>query len=393
MLKQNKLNDAKLLILLGDDYLPKWYKKNNNYRKNISLSDYMYIYLYEIHKKEIRYNTFLSYERCINKYIIPCLGNIKLKELSPNDIKEFYKVLIINDISLSNIKHINRVLSAALNRACILMYISINPMDYISLSDIKDLEYKKDLLKDNDNKTNVNKITIISKKKKRKKDVKRFLTLDETKLFLNELKDMCFNNNNDNNDNTNNEIYYLPTYLTLMLGLRRGEMLALKYSDVNFKTHEINISKSINRFDKRYILSVPKTKNSIRVIHTSKKVCDEILYIKNKYKRLDSDFISLNNLYIKSDLNNLIDTYKWLTFVNKITKKLNIGHIRLHDLRHTNASLMINNNVPMKVASTRLGHSSITTTLDIYSHVDNKNQIEISNKIDKLFVEVMNSNE
>ena len=145
--------------------------------------------------------------------------------------------------------------------------------------------------------------------------------------------------------------------LQLHTGLRIGEVLALTPDDVDFKNKTISVSKTKLSNGK---LSSPKTLSSIRTIEISDFIAKLLL-----------DYISSNKFIFK---------ITYLTIANH----LRILNIHTHTFRHTHVALLIEQNVPIKVISQRLGHSDIKTTLSIYTHVTENMKVNLRNNLNNL---------
>ena len=160
---------------------------------------------------------------------------------------------------------------------------------------------------------------------------------------------------------------HIPILLCMTLGLRRGEMLGLRWSDISFQTNTIHIQRSVTPSKNGYIISETKTDTSNRLLRLPDVLITELYNLRSK--QIESGLFS-DNGYINIDSNGEIISASMLQ--KKFKKALadcSLPDIRLHDLRHSFATLMLCNNVPMKITSQMLGHSSIGITSDIYTHV------------------------
>lgn len=315
-----------------DERIPNWFLTNLN-NKEITLSTYLTIWLNEV-KENKSYHTYLNYSNYVNKHILPYLGNKLLSEVSPKDIEELYVILgktIVKRNSNSNqtIYSIHSCLKKAFNDARREMLIVVNPLSFVRTPKVTKYEGKA-------------------------------LSIEECKILLTEL------NKNQGSD------YYLPTLLALFLGLRRGEIIGLKYEDINFNDNTLTIKRTFTGSGNTISFNLPKTNNSLRVITVSNYLMSKLKDKKEIHelerKFLGNDFNKEGFIFI-NDEGRVIKPQTWDNYFKRKLDKCNLRRIRLHDLRHTNASLMLKQGINMKLASTRLGHSNISITMDLYSHI------------------------
>lgn len=157
---------------------------------------------------------------------------------------------------------------------------------------------------------------------------------------------------------------YIPVVLASLLGLRRGEIIGLNKSDLDITNKTLNISRSGKYKNGKLILSNTKTSSSCRTLLLS----DSLV---NLLSSVNTDrFTYLTDCQLNKKL-------------SKTLEKLNLPHIRFHDLRHTYATLMLKSGIPSKIVSERLGHSSVQITLDTYSHILTSMQQPASIALDK----------
>lgn len=165
-------------------------------------------------------------------------------------------------------------------------------------------------------------------------------------------------------------------------GLRKGEANALNWNDVDFENNTININKNValKIKGKKYILIPPKTKNSIRILPLSQRVINDLKELLKYYK----------------EYNNF--TYDWFIFggicplpettiekhKNNCCKKADVKQIRIHDFRHSCASLLISKGANVYLVSRYLGHNNINTTLNTYAHLFKNDLKELVKELDKL---------
>lgn len=164
------------------------------------------------------------------------------------------------------------------------------------------------------------------------------------------------------------KLFFLTLYFT---GARRGEVKALQFSDINFAKGTLSITKSASNKEtgKRNVINLPKTQHSVRVIPLDPillKLMEEYMMERQK----DSNFRRNDFIFIRSydDKIPLADT-TIENFKNRICKKTGVRVIRIHDIRHSHATMLVSSGVNIEVVSKRLGHANIDMTLNVYTHV------------------------
>lgn len=202
-----------------------------------------------------------------------------------------------------------------------------------------------------------------------------YWSIEEFKEFLNLFEPEEYN-------------YQLLFTCLFFTGMRLGEALALTWNDIDFTTQTIHITKSIYISKGISYISTTKTKAGMRRITIHKKLNDELKeWKKTQYKLLDN-FITgdKNELQIFQNSPMVITKNATEKFYKKILKReTNLKRIRIHDFRHSHASLLINQGEDYLVVKERLGHSSITTTIDTYSHLYPSKQKSLADKLNRLY--------
>lgn len=180
--------------------------------------------------------------------------------------------------------------------------------------------------------------------------------------------------------------YFFPlVHLMSYTGLRQGEALALKWSDIDFENKKITVNKTAVRIKERQTLQTPKTKNSKRVISIDSATLsilkswkkDQIkIYFKNgKHFEGDDNFIFTNQRGDWVHIHNFIPYFKRFVTDHKLKP------ITPHGLRHTHASLLFSAGVEPKNISDRLGHSTVQITLDLYTHITEEQRADTVDKL------------
>ena len=180
--------------------------------------------------------------------------------------------------------------------------------------------------------------------------------------------------------------YFFPlVHLMAYTGLRQGEALALKWSDIDFENKKITVNKTATRIKEKQTIQTPKTKNSKRVISIDPTTLsilkswkkDQIkIYFKNgKHFEGDENFIFTNQ---RSDW---VQIHNFIPYFKRFVTSHALKPITPHGLRHTHASLLFSAGVEPKNISDRLGHSTVQITLDLYTHITEEQRTDTVEKL------------
>lgn len=322
--------------------------KNSKY-SNMLFSDYMLEWLENIKPKVVQ-STYIGYEQVVKGRLCPYFKSkkIKLIDLRPRDIQDFINYLYKKRLKGSTIAHYTSNMNTALKEAVIAEIIPSNPMDRIE-------SVRKEVY------------------------IPEFYTDDELIELIEVIKTQKLE---------------LPLTLGIIYGLRREEILGLTWNAIDFKNKSITIRKTVGRgkYDdvtQFLIKDIPKNKSSYRTLPMFDFIADLLKKYKEKYKLNEKIF---GNTYVKDykgficlmDNGELVKPdYVDRTF-SKILKTNGFRHIRLHDLRHSCATLLLRNGVPLPEIQKWLGHSNIVTT-QRYSHLDQNDKTIPANMIETKF--------
>lgn len=322
--------------------------KNSKY-SNMLFSDYMLEWLENIKPKVVQ-STYIGYEQVVKGRLCPYFKSkkIKLIDLRPRDIQDFINYLYKQRLKGSTIAHYTSNMNTALKEAVIAEIIPSNPMDRIE-------SVKKEVY------------------------IPNFYTDDELIELIEVIK---------------TQKPELPLTLGIIYGLRREEILGLTWNAIDFKNKSITIRKTVGRgkYDgvtQFLIKDIPKNKSSYRTLPMFDFIADLLKKYKEKYTLNEKIF---GNTYITDykDFICLMDNgelvkpdYVDRTF-SRILKENRFRHIRLHDLRHSCATLLLRNGVPLPEIQKWLGHSNIITT-QRYSHLDQNDKSIPANMIETKF--------
>ncbi len=302
---------------------------------NISLSDYLDFWYKEYVLLNCKYNTQESYRINIEKHIKPKLGVYKVKALTPAILQSFINKKYKENYSQNTLQVLKNILHSSLKSAVYpYKHIRENPMQYVSIPKTK-------------TKTESNKVKTI--------------TLDEFNQILNIFPQDSFQ-----------RIVLLIGFYT---GMRRGEIIALTWDDINLDNKTITVKHTlIKKKNGIFELSQPKTESSCRTIFTGDtliRLLKEHKLHQKKMKLKYGEFYFDSNWVCTKENGQQVNTHTLDTIVKQIRGALN-NDFHFHCLRHTHATLLLENGANIKDIQNRLGHSQLSTTMDTYSHVTEK---------------------
>lgn len=307
---------------------------------NVKVDKFLKYWLDNYAKPNLSPTTVYGYEIIIEKHLTPFFKDIELQKLRPIDLQQYF-INKKDELSGKTLLQHYRVLHKALNFAFKNKLIKDNPIEYVDPP-------------------------------KPNKYHAKVLSLEEIKRLLECLKGSDLE---------------VIINVALALGLRRGELLGLKWSDINFDEETVTIRNNLVRAGSELIIKTPKSDSSNRTLKISKNIIDMLKKHKVKQNEIK---LQLGENYKNNDLvfcnkdGSMINPSTFSHIFSDFLKKNNLPQIRLHDLRHTNATLMLKSNISPKVAGNRLGHSTVTITLDLYSHVLTDMDKEAAQKIDNI---------
>ena len=308
----------------------------------MTLGQWLDRWLTEYKAGTVRPGTLEGYRRYIEYYIKPQLGDKQISLISQQDIQRMYRRLktegrihehpeMGHQLSDSMVRHIHSTLHAALKDAVQAHVIPRNPTEGTTAPKPN---YKP----------------------------KRILTRAELDAFLKVVEQ--------------DEVWRDFFRTELMTGLRRGELMALQWDDLNFKTGVLNVNKQVYDVRGQLQISTPKTKNSVRKIVLPPAV---VAVLREYKKTVDSRWMFPSP--VKEDCPITPGVVR--RRLQLILEHAGCKHVRFHDLRHTFATLALENGMDVKTLSAMLGHVSAATTLDIYTHITDDMQRAAAANIDR----------
>lgn len=306
------------------------------------LGDYLEDWLENVHKDKLRLSTYVKYKKLI-RYIVADLGHVQLQKLTPEQVRQFYTKKLHDGLSTKMVNSIHGVLHVALDNAVRWNYVSRNVCDLVSPPRIVSREPTP-------------------------------LTLEQAHALLASVRK-----------------HRLETLLTMAVvtGMREGELLALRWSNINVEQRRLLVLHTVSYIARYgYIENEPKTKAGRRTIQLPSFLLDMLqehrvqqneqrLKVGDAWEDRDLVFPDLRGGYFNS--NYLLRVFK------KLLIEAGIPHMPFHDLRHSAATILLSMGVNIKVIQELLGHSDISITLGIYSHLLPSMQRDVVEKWDDEF--------
>ena len=315
--------------------------------KSLKFSEFTEIWKRDYGSKELAPSTYKRYCRMLETRLLPYFGHFYINKIKPTDIMKFYDLLekdtqlvrkkgnngskTKKPLSGKTILEHHRLLRAMLHKAVYWQLIVTNPAERVQPP-------------------------------KARKPKRRSYDDEQTKILLENLELLP-------NEDTK---YKVAIILTVFTGVRLGELMGLEWTDVDFKNGIISINRSSQYLsDMGVFTKVPKTESSIREIA----IPEFIIFLLEEYKLWYEEQKSIygelwtnsDRLFVQADGKPMHPSTisKWFV---KYVGQIGLPVINFHGLRHTNASLLVAQNVDIAVVSARLGHAQISTTLDFYVH-------------------------
>jgi len=315
--------------------------------KSLRFSEFTEIWKRDYGSKELAPSTYKRYCRMLETRLLPYFGHFYINKIRPTDIMKFYDLLekdtqlvrksgnngakTKKPLSGKTILEHHRLLRAMLHKAVYWQLIVANPAERVQAP-------------------------------KARKPKRRSYDDEQTKILLENLEKLSIEETK----------YKVAIILTVFTGVRLSELMGLEWQDIDFKNGIISINRSSQYLsDMGVFTKTPKTESSIREIAIPEFIISLLEEYKLWYEEQKSIYGELwtnsDRLFVQADGNPMHPSSisKW--FVRYVST-IGLPVINFHGLRHTNASLLVAQNVDIAVISARLGHAQISTTLDFYVH-------------------------
>lgn len=323
---------------------------------SLTLQSWVFQYLKDYKVNEIKASTMNTYMTFYRKHIEGSdIGEMELQKIQTNDLQRYYNRKLEEGLSAKTVRHLSVIIREALTQAVRLKYIRNSPQAGVILP------------------------------KKEKYEGKTLSQSDVLKLLKEAVDEPLY-----------------PLIMTAVLtGMRKGEILGLQWKNVDLDNGYIMVEKSLcrvadsmdekGRYRTKLVLLEPKTVTSKRIIPITSQLVDILKHHKERqeeYKREAIDFYNSElNLVFANYLGGFMSEREVLRGFYAVLDKYEIPRVRFHDLRHTFASLLMESETDSKVIQELLGHSSISTTLDIYTHLKMGQKRSSIDKMAGMFME------
>ena len=291
--------------------------------------------LYEIYMEDmaarLKQSTLLTKKTVLQTHILPFFGSKPINEIKASDVRRWQAKLMSspNNYSQTYLKKINTELNSIINYAKRFYDLNTNPCG---------------------------KAGTIGKAKAEEMD---YWTYDEYIAFSEGVKDK--------------PLSYICFEVLYWTGMREGELLALSLADIDLDNKIISINRTYQRIGGKDVFTSPKTRKSKRKIPIPDFLCQELSdYIQSRYM-LDADerLFPVTKSYLSHEM-------------IRGCKNTGVKKIRIHDIRHSHASLLINQGCDALMLADRLGHEKVSTTLNTYSHLFPHKQQELVHSLESL---------
>ena len=312
--------------------------------RNLTLSEWLEVWLTSYAYIKVRPSTYASYQAYIERHVSPIIGGLQLQKLTTNQLQVFFNEKRVNGridgkggLSPKTIRNIYNMLHEALQQAVINKIVSVNVSEGVVLPS------------------------------KDEKEIIVFKPEEQRAIIEAAQKDRLG----------------FAIELDFFTGLRVGELCALKWSDIDLAAKEFRVRRTLQRVQKKtsdikskgkrtqIVEGATKTKKGNRVIPLTDTMLQKLLVHKARQlfekRRLGKGY-SDNGYVFANEFGGAIEPSYLRDVYERILKNANAPHYTFHTIRHTFATRAIENDMPVKVVSEILGHSSVQLTMDLYCH-------------------------
>ena len=293
----------------------------------MTVTEWFAIYLEQVAKPKVRPRTYDRYRSDIDRHILPAIGRYRLDKLRPAHLVTLYNVKAAEGLSGASVRHLHAVIRRAMNVAVKWQLLGVNPAALVDSPRVGQHEITP-------------------------------LTADEAQRLIKAAR------------GDRMEARWL---VGLALGMRQGEALGLWWDDLDLDAGLLRVRRALQRrHGGGLVFAEPKTQRSKRTIPLPGQLADAL---RDHYARQEQERITAGSLWrgspcvFTTPIGSPVDPRNDFREFKKLLDRGGLPSVRLHDLRHTAASLLLAQNVPARVVMEILGHSQIALTMNTYSHV------------------------
>lgn len=319
----------------------KGYTELNENMRFFELADW-YFANYAPH--ELKESTAYTYKGQYKNHIEPVLGNMKVKDITTPKLTQ---IMQSYDLNPASVRKLYVIVQSIFRRGAEQGFIRESPCHNVILPKRKKSTKNKALEEDK---------------------LKRLVYFLDSKPWDEDFKRII--------------------KVLLYTGMRSGECLALAWEDIDFENHTISINHTLTDIGGKHFLTTPKTENSIRIIgmgqELKKILLEQKAYIDKLKLALGDNFAHPEMVFV-SALGNYRDRNSVYQSLKRITKGTEFEDMTLHQLRHCNATMLLNSGFDLKVVSEHLGHCDIGVTADIYADVLRSMKVKVAERIELNF--------
>ncbi|GED67736.1 site-specific integrase [Brevibacillus reuszeri] len=306
-----------------------------------TVQEAMEAWLNTILQSTLRISTYDNYSKAIVKRIIPALGKLKLKDVHSDHIQSFYLALVKEGLSSEYIRYLHSILKSFFTYQMRLQNITKNVVELAIPPRIGRKE-------------------------------QRTWSINEAVRFLEVAKE-------------DTQSYYIVYLLALYTGLRRGEILSLRWKDCDLNQGKISVCQTLYYSNQQFHFLEPKTSRSNRLVSIPDTVVEILKTYRlkqEKHKREMGSAYEDYDLIAANEIGQPINPRSLTGHFRRMIQKASVPKIRFHDTRHTHATILLKLGEHVKIVSERLGHSNAAMTMNVYSHVTSDMQKEAAKKFE-----------
>ena len=314
-------------------------------REKVTLDSWFQTWIKEYKQNDLKAGTLIAYQNYYNYYIKESLGKMSISTIRGEHIQKLYNKLLDDDMALSSLKIISAVMNGCFQRALKNGLLERNPVKLAELP------------------------------RKKQKIERRVLTIQEQEVFFQYSTESYLNN---------------LFALMVRTGMRSGEARGLKFSDVDSKNNVIHIRRTLKyEAGRGFFEDTPKTSASMRVIPITSEIA-AIIDLQRKVNRKYSNVVNIDEYVFHLPEGTPISRERVQSEIDRIVKRVNetgfyMERFTSHCFRHTFATRAIEAGMQPQTLKTILGHSSLSMTMDLYSHVLPNTKAEEMQKVASVF--------